>query len=679
MKLLRGIWESLELDEGYMNNALDLDACFQVCVANLYPPCPQPELAMGLPPHSDHGLLTLLHQNGVDGLQVKHGSKWVHVKPPPNSFLVNTGDHMEIVTNGRHKSVLHRAVINGRSTRMSIATVVAPSPDTVVEPVAQLVSSERPAMYRGVRYREYLEHQQGNKLRENQSISTFSYVGSIMEQSSKSFTIPRCIPFLSRSHNSSIYFITTFATLVVLVLLQIEVLTSSVSTCSLSWPFFDQALHRDESSIHTELGRARSMLRDSVTFLPLKDLRFAKEPMSGHTWFMSSMNDTFEGDETQHLYFPSEASKGRLLCLSARDTSDGTKNSYALAWPEALPHDATLFPGLTFVSDTYYDHGNLWHGTSAILPFVSWHQRKECAVPDRWVLFHWGELRTSMGAWVHNLTNAAIGEVRIEDLRGHGGAGPACFEKAVVYRHNEGAMKKQRRRAVYDMMRCKARAYCGVTRATMDPKAIRMTLLLRLGSRSFKNESTVIRIFEKECAKVGGCVVKVAWGNNMTFCDQVRLNRSPPSPSSHHLRLRHPSSMQVKLMSETDILVSPHGCQLTNLFLLDKNSSIMEFYPKGWQELAGVGQYIYGWMANWAGMQHKGSWRDPHGEECPHADKLACFLFYKDAQIGHDEAHFAGWAAKVLGEVKETKSSEASSGSRHTDLAGSSIPCPCDM
>ncbi|RRT80768.1 hypothetical protein B296_00003120 [Ensete ventricosum] len=75
-------------------------------------------------------------------------------------------------------------------------------------------------------------------------------------------------------------------------------------------------------------------------------------------------------------------------------------------------------------------------------------------------------------------------------------------------------------------------------------------------------------------------------------------------------------------MSETDVLVSPHGAQLTNLFLMDKNSSIMELYPKGWKELAGVGQYVYHWMADWAGMQHKGSWRDPQGEKCQHTDKL---------------------------------------------------------
>ncbi|XP_074562551.1 2-oxoglutarate-dependent dioxygenase 19-like [Curcuma longa] len=166
MELLKGIWESLELDDNYMNRALKLDSCFQVFAANLYPPCPQPELVVGLPPHSDHGLLTLLHQNGVQGLDVEHGGKWVHVKPLPGSFLVNTGDHMQIVTNGRYKSVLHRAMANGERTRVSVVSLVGPSLDTVVEPVVALVSSERPAMYRGWSYRQFLECQQGNQLKE---------------------------------------------------------------------------------------------------------------------------------------------------------------------------------------------------------------------------------------------------------------------------------------------------------------------------------------------------------------------------------------------------------------------------------------------------------------------------------------------------------------------------------
>lgn len=75
---------------------MNLDSGLQILVANLYPPCPQPELAMGMPPHSDHGLLTLLTQNGICGLQLLHNGKWVNVNAVPNSFLVNTGDHIEV-------------------------------------------------------------------------------------------------------------------------------------------------------------------------------------------------------------------------------------------------------------------------------------------------------------------------------------------------------------------------------------------------------------------------------------------------------------------------------------------------------------------------------------------------------------------------------------------------------
>lgn len=295
-----------------------------------------------------------------------------------------------------------------------------------------------------------------------------------------------------------------------------------------SWPFLQRSTQPCCLAPAAEPNRTRPILRQLVTFLPLKDLKFADRPTSsGRTWFMSSFNDSFDGGDSQYLHFPSMTSNGRLLCLSAHDVSNGTRNSYALAWPEALPDDAALLPGLTFVSDTFYDYDNLWHGLCTLLPFASWHQRKQCVVPARWVLFHRGELRTTMGKWVRTLAEAGIGEVRIEDFGSGGGGGVACFEEAVVFRHNEGAMKKQRRREVYAGMRCRARAHCGVVgdRREEDSKVtIRLTLLLRLGSRGFKNESAVIGIFERECAKVEGCKVQVAWGNNLTFCDQVHLN-----------------------------------------------------------------------------------------------------------------------------------------------------------
>ncbi|OMO63566.1 Oxoglutarate/iron-dependent dioxygenase [Corchorus olitorius] len=133
--------------------------------ANLYPPCPQPELAMGLPPHSDHGLVTLLIQNEIGGLQVKHQGKWINVNPIPNSFLANIGDHIEILSNGKYKSVLHRAVVNNKDTRISIAMPHGPAPDAVVSPASELVDSvSNPPAYKAIKYKEYVELLQSNKL-----------------------------------------------------------------------------------------------------------------------------------------------------------------------------------------------------------------------------------------------------------------------------------------------------------------------------------------------------------------------------------------------------------------------------------------------------------------------------------------------------------------------------------
>ncbi|KAG5226636.1 2-oxoglutarate/Fe(II)-dependent dioxygenase [Salix suchowensis] len=158
---------SLGLEGRYIEKAMDLERGKQIFIANLYPTCPQPELAMGMPPHSDHGLLTLLIQNGIGGLQIQHKGKWVNVGTHPNSFLVNTGDHLEIFSNGRYKSVLHRAMVNSKGTRMSIAMAHGPSLGSVVSPAPELlVSSEgdEPAAYIGMKYKDYLELQQSNKL-----------------------------------------------------------------------------------------------------------------------------------------------------------------------------------------------------------------------------------------------------------------------------------------------------------------------------------------------------------------------------------------------------------------------------------------------------------------------------------------------------------------------------------
>ncbi|KAK7250534.1 hypothetical protein RIF29_33037 [Crotalaria pallida] len=119
-------------------------------------------------------------------------------------------------------------------------------------------------------------------------------------------------------------------------------------------------------------------LRHSVTFLPLKDLRYVNAALQGHTWFMSSLYDTHQDGEVQYQQFPSESSHGRVLCLKGHDTHDGSWNYYALAWPEALPYNTTFMKGLTFVSYNHYDYGNLFHGLTSMISFVAWHKMNNC-------------------------------------------------------------------------------------------------------------------------------------------------------------------------------------------------------------------------------------------------------------------------------------------------------------
>ncbi|GJN03814.1 hypothetical protein PR202_ga21295 [Eleusine coracana subsp. coracana] len=173
LQLAKAISGSLGLDGGRISEALNFDACFQILVGNHYPAYTGPgDLGVGLPAHSDHGLLTLLFQDGsVDGLQVEHDGEWHLAKPLPGAFFVIAGDQLEIVSNGRYKAAVHRAVVGGEQERMSFVSMISPSMDTVVEPVPELALEGRGMEFRGVRYRDYMAYQQSNKLEAKEALN----------------------------------------------------------------------------------------------------------------------------------------------------------------------------------------------------------------------------------------------------------------------------------------------------------------------------------------------------------------------------------------------------------------------------------------------------------------------------------------------------------------------------
>lgn len=65
---------------------------------NHYPPCPNPDLVLGVGRHKDPGALTVLYQDSTGGLDVKRWSdgEWIRVKPIPDAFIINVGDVFQV-------------------------------------------------------------------------------------------------------------------------------------------------------------------------------------------------------------------------------------------------------------------------------------------------------------------------------------------------------------------------------------------------------------------------------------------------------------------------------------------------------------------------------------------------------------------------------------------------------
>lgn len=142
--LLDLLCENLGLEKGYLKKAFcgTKGPTFGTKIGN-YPPCPRPELIKGLRAHTDAGGIVLLFQDDtVSGLQLLKDGQWIDVPPMHHSIVVNIGDQLEVITNGKYKSVSHRVVTQTEGTRMSIASFYNPGGDAVIYPAPTLLEKE---------------------------------------------------------------------------------------------------------------------------------------------------------------------------------------------------------------------------------------------------------------------------------------------------------------------------------------------------------------------------------------------------------------------------------------------------------------------------------------------------------------------------------------------------------
>ncbi|KAI5071453.1 hypothetical protein GOP47_0013704 [Adiantum capillus-veneris] len=154
--LLAILSKSLGLDSSALTEAFGGDASQVILRVNHYPRCQQPDLVLGLRPHSDGSAVTVLLHDEVEGLQVKKDGLWWTVKPLPNALIVNMGDMMELVSNGRFTSMEHRTVVSSEAERVSVVVFYTPAASAYVGPLATKGTEQHDAIYNCIKYEDYL-------------------------------------------------------------------------------------------------------------------------------------------------------------------------------------------------------------------------------------------------------------------------------------------------------------------------------------------------------------------------------------------------------------------------------------------------------------------------------------------------------------------------------------------
>ncbi len=133
--LLRGIAVGLGLDAGWFDDHLTADPLVLFRIFRYPPEAEVADPNWGVAEHTDYGLLTILRQDAVDGLEVHAPGGWIAAPPIPGTFVCNLGDMLERMTGGRYRSTPHRVRNRSGTDRLSFPFFFDPAWEAQVLPV----------------------------------------------------------------------------------------------------------------------------------------------------------------------------------------------------------------------------------------------------------------------------------------------------------------------------------------------------------------------------------------------------------------------------------------------------------------------------------------------------------------------------------------------------------------
>jgi isopenicillin N synthase-like dioxygenase len=160
--LMRLFALALDLPDDFFLDKLDRN--MSALRINCYPEQPEPpepgQIRAGA--HTDYGTLTILMSDqSAGGLNALHrDGYWLDVVPEPNSYVINIGDVMQIWTNDRWVSTVHRVVnppreLASTARRHSVVFFHQPNYDATIETLVSCHGPDRPKRYASFTYAEH--------------------------------------------------------------------------------------------------------------------------------------------------------------------------------------------------------------------------------------------------------------------------------------------------------------------------------------------------------------------------------------------------------------------------------------------------------------------------------------------------------------------------------------------
>ncbi|CAJ1971962.1 unnamed protein product [Sphenostylis stenocarpa] len=175
--LARAVSTTLGFEENYIEKEFNLKSGFDVMAMNLYPPNSRSKGAI-IHEHPDPGFVVTLVQDVDGGLQIlSHQGKWINVHIPHHAILIQLGDHLEVLTNGKYKSHIHRVIVNNNKVpRISVVTLHGPALEKFISPSAEFIDEEHPQKYHGMTYKESLEANGGDDIDVQSSLDKLRFI-----------------------------------------------------------------------------------------------------------------------------------------------------------------------------------------------------------------------------------------------------------------------------------------------------------------------------------------------------------------------------------------------------------------------------------------------------------------------------------------------------------------------